>query len=585
MWLMFLIRKKISFLILVLLIFSQWAYSQIYDATREHPSRAYLQACNQEEISDLHTFSQSASCAPEQNIGRFPKVTVYEDGCAASACAKCDTYDIYVGDGKCFKPPFHVVVAVDNPEPEFCAANPIDVISGKKIQKEVDIHPNRIGQVEFYRVYSNSEGAVGHWYNPYQKSLRSVTPNSSSYIKAKSTGYSNRKDACEQGFNEIKSQLNESWTQGTVYASYAGGYGCDIIRTDVGVIRRLQLVADGKEYSDKAFAHAVQLVRENGGILEFRINVVNGKYQYVPFHGEIGSLTHVNHNSLVAWRYFSKTGEIEEYDKSGRLHSITSPNNLKQELFYDQFSGLLARVKDSTSRELMFAYAGNKISSVTIGGNITTNYSYNSLGLIQQVTRPDNTTRIYHYEDVRFPSYLTGITDERGVRYATWSYNAQGLAVFSEHAGGADKTQLSFNADGSTLVTNVLNGKINYNIQKDIGGNKQVVSATVLPTGNIEGATTRFTYSYGKLYCSIDAKGIGTCQSHDLLDRKIADTSYLDKNFQKHYSKGYVWHPEKNLVIYFKEGLYREPGRITDFIYDNNDRLIRKNIRTTTDLF
>lgn len=572
------------FLILAFLIFSQWAYGQIYDATREYPSITYLQACTQEEISELYTFLQSASCAPEQNIGRFPKVTVYADGCAASACAKCGTFDIYVGDGKCFRPPFHAVVTISNPEPRFCAANPIDVVTGKKIQKEIDIHPNRQGQVEFYRVYSNSQDSIGgRWYNPYQKQLRSITPSSSAYLKAKSTGYTTRKDACEQGFNQIKSQLNESWIQVATHALYSSDGSCDIVRqqgVSGDVVGRLQIVADGKEYADKSFAHAVQLVRENGSILEFNIIVVNGKHQYASFYGDSGTLTYVNHNAQVAWRYVSKAGEVEEYDKNGRLHSIISRNGLRQELFYDQFSGLLTRVKDSTSRELLFAYNGNQIRSVTIGGNITTSYSYNSLGLIQQVTRPDNTVRIYHYEDARFPTYLTGITDERGIRYATWSYSSQGLAIFSAHAGGADKTQLSFNSDGSTTITNALNGSINYNIQKDISGVKQVVSTTVLPTGNIEGATTKYNYYYGRPGCVIDPKGIASkCLSWGRFYEVVQDRTYLDKNFQTYYLKSYKWHTEKtHLITHIMEGNFEEAGRITRFDYDDRGYLLRKNI-------
>ena len=68
----------------------------------------------------------------------------------------------------------------------------------------------------------------------------------------------------------------------------------------------------------------------------------------------------------------------------------------------------------------------------------------------------DNPVRYYLYEDPNFPHALTGIVDENNVRFATWAYDAQGRAILSEHAGGADRVELSYNADGSTTVTDAL---------------------------------------------------------------------------------------------------------------------------------
>ena len=44
----------------------------------------------------------------------------------------------------------------------------------------------------------------------------------------------------------------------------------------------------------------------------------------------------------------------------------------------------------------------------------------------------------YHHEDGRWPQAVTGITDEAGVRYGTYAYDAQGRVTRSELAGGAD---------------------------------------------------------------------------------------------------------------------------------------------------
>lgn len=65
----------------------------------------------------------------------------------------------------------------------------------------------------------------------------------------------------------------------------------------------------------------------------------------------------------------------------------------------------------------------------------------------------DNPKRLYHYEDSRFAHALTGIMDEAGHRFATYAYDEKGRAILSEHAGGAERVQLGYNADGTTTVT------------------------------------------------------------------------------------------------------------------------------------
>ncbi len=45
---------------------------------------------------------------------------------------------------------------------------------------------------------------------------------------------------------------------------------------------------------------------------------------------------------------------------------------------------------------------------------------------------------------------LTGITDENGNSYASWTYDGFGRCTMSEHAGGADEVQVSYNDSTGT---------------------------------------------------------------------------------------------------------------------------------------
>lgn len=103
-----------------------------------------------------------------------------------------------------------------NPTPQHCSGNPVDTSNGIKIQKEVDIYSREINQVSFERTYNNgnkSEGAS--WFNPYQKTLRIITPEKIIIGGKKSSPYTSKSQACTSGWSEIKSNITESWAQGT----------------------------------------------------------------------------------------------------------------------------------------------------------------------------------------------------------------------------------------------------------------------------------------------------------------------------------------------------------------------------------
>jgi YD repeat-containing protein len=51
----------------------------------------------------------------------------------------------------------------------------------------------------------------------------------------------------------------------------------------------------------------------------------------------------------------------------------------------------------------------------------------------------DGSTRRWHHEYARWPQAVTGITDEAGVRYGSYAYDAQGRVTRSELASGAER--------------------------------------------------------------------------------------------------------------------------------------------------
>lgn len=465
---------------------------------------------------------------------------------------------------------FHVVNLQDNPPPNECAGNPVEISKGKKYQSEIDIYAEGHGQVFLTRFISTAgSGSTSLWRHNYDKRIAIVDPvhSASSFVKQKSKPYDGELTACETGWKDISSQISESWAIGAVAIFKEGS--CQIVKDNV-VVKSLPLVASNEVYGSIR-PSAVQLQREDGSTINFQSY---GEAGFSTIAGDSGKLERIGSGNYT-WRYSASNGDVEEYSSDGRLLSITASNGVKQTLSYDFTTNLLISVEDTLGGKLRFNYAANVLISVTTHDNKTTAYTYNTNGLISKVTRPNGTTRSYHYEDIRFPSFITGITDELGKRYATWTYDEQGQAISSEHAGGAERTLLSFNADGSTTVVNALNKKTIYRFA-DIAGARRVVKVEGQPTANCAGANQEYTYTpEGWLASKTDWKGTKTVYQYNALGQEISRTEAFGTTEARTITT--EWHP----TLYLKTRV-TEPDKEITFSYDTKGLLVNKSIRSLT---
>lgn len=460
-----------------------------------------------------------------------------------------------------YKLNYHLVLLSDSPPPSACAGNPVELSAGKKYQSETDHWPQEIGGISFERFYSNADPSKVFWKHTFNRDLVVIDPLASVSIRQKSSSFNLPSDACLYGWNNIRSAISDAWAMGSI-AEYSNG-SCHIKRNGV-IVKSLPIVPP-----NYISLGTIQLRRPNGSTIEFQYN---GNSGFASLAGDYGTLQHIA-TGIVKWRYQSNTGDIEDYSSTGKLLSITSPNTRKQTLTYDSNSGLLSQVQDATDRKLTFTYANNLLNSITTDDNKTTSYTYNALGLITDVKRPDNTHRLYHYEDSRFPTYLTGITDERGARYATWTYDTKGRAISSEHVGGAEKALLAFNADGSTTVTNALNKQTVYRFD-DIAGARRVTSVEGQPTANCAGANQSYTYTpEGWVASKTDWNGNKTTYTYNTKGQEISRT----EAFGSAVAKTIVteWHATLNLKT-----KVTEPDRETTYSYNATGLLLNQNTRS-----
>lgn len=254
------------------------------------------------------------------------------------------------------------------------------------------------------------------------------------------------------------------------------------------------------------------------------------------------------------------------------MTSITYRNGVEVQLSYDGLSRL-ERVETNFTDIILLAYdQNNRISFLTNAGQVT-GYAYDTNGNLAQVTYPDDTSKQYHYEDTRFPHALTGITDENGNRYATWSYDEQGRAISSEHANGVDRTTLVYNADGTTTVTNSLGKQTTYHFTT-IHGVKKVTQVEGHPTASCEGANKAYSYdTNGFLAFKTDWKGTVTSYTRDSRGLELSRTE-ADGTPEARTTTT-EWHTDYRLPLKITE-----PDKITEYTYDANGRLLTKQERS-----
>jgi YD repeat-containing protein len=228
-------------------------------------------------------------------------------------------------------------------------------------------------------------------------------------------------NALEFGYGEVGARLGRRWSQ---------TYGRRLHIPPVNPVRW------------------VLAIREDAKVLTY-----DGAYAFV----DDPTVSETLQPAGSGWKLTNRQDETELYDSAGRLTSITNRAGLTQTLAYDP-TGRLTTVTDPFGRSLAFTYDGtNRIQSMATPAG-THQYAYGSWSdALISVTYPDTRTRTYLYRGPEcfepVQGLLEGIVDENGERFATFTYLCGGLAVSTEHAGGAGKVTFEYPTNGRVTVT------------------------------------------------------------------------------------------------------------------------------------
>ena len=286
--------------------------------------------------------------------------------------------------------------------------------------------------------------------------------------------------------------------------------------------------------------------------------------------------------NLSAWVLRDDNNMQYRFNASGKLIRIVNPSGLSHWLSYND-KGYLATVTDDLKNSLTFSYLdttdGMFIDTITSSSGAKVQYLYDKVGNLTQVSKTSadgkSTTRQYHYENSKFPYALTGITDERNVRYASWEYDDQGRATLSTHAGGAEKTtfayKLTANASGAvavdtTTVTNALNKSDVYHYAQVAGARRLVSVEGQASTSCLAGNQQYSYYDNGLLKSKTDWNGNTTEYVYN--DRGLVTKQTEAKDKPEQRVTDTVWHATLPLPVKITQG-----SRVESFTYDAQGRL------------
>ena len=235
-------------------------------------------------------------------------------------------------------------------------------------------------------------------------------------------------------------------------------------------------------------------------------------------------------------------GATENYSLTGQLESITTTNGLSTQYHYAS-NNKVASVVGPWGHTITLTYNNDDlITTATDSLGNTWAYTYDANQNLISVTYPDadpqdqsnNPVKTYHYENTSFPHHLTGITDERGDRYATYTYDSSGLAIGTEHAittNGAPQEAFTLNYDSATqtTVTDAAGSVQVLSFTEQLGRKKLTQSLHVA-----DGLSINKSYdAHNNLISRIDEEGKVTNYTYNATNQKVSMTEAAGTPEQK----------------------------------------------------
>lgn len=283
-----------------------------------------------------------------------------------------------------------------------CVANPISILTGDKTEFETDFKGNNAFPLDFNRYYHSDEDSISKKVN----GIEAISAHWDHEYSSKLSG-------------DTRTWFEYEWEAGEEVKTYKPSL--------------IQMY----DADEENLLMMIKVHRPNGAEYIYT-NIFNPYFSCLETQdwqsrqpGDVGRLTVQDPcSSNSGFEYITVDNKTETYDNSGKLLSIKSPAGVEHTVAYT--GNNISTITHNAGEVLTFLFSGNQLSSIMDSNNRTWGYRYNA-GNLQYVDNPDGTTREYHYEDGRYPNALTGITDERSIRYSHYSYDTKRRAATSYH--------------------------------------------------------------------------------------------------------------------------------------------------------
>ena len=265
----------------------------------------------------------------------------------------------------------------------------------------------------------------------------------------------------------------------------SGGYGAPVIERTYRTMRQTGAAQSAGAAWSFSFDREFTVATASGGRpSKIKGSTGNGAYfefswkssgSYVSTFNPREKLQSVN-GKFDDWILTTARGDLERFKKIGgvfRLVSTHTKTGEAQFFTYDQ-GGKLESISGANGRSVNVVWEGGTVKEIRHpDGAVANKYEASAAtgGLkvpgterLIAVTQYDGQdrelgTKRYHYEDPYNRYLLTGITDQKGVRFAHYRYNGSGQAVLSEHAGGAQRYSFEYPDASRRVVTDPLGTK------------------------------------------------------------------------------------------------------------------------------
>ena len=193
---------------------------------------------------------------------------------------------------------------------------------------------------------------------------------------------------------------------------------------------------------------------------------------------------------------------------------------------------LLTQVKSSDGSRVLYGYVSRFVINNPEQAAKTVNDGYWALKSVvysddTPTSTSDNPRQTLTYLDDRGnPFLLSSISDERGVRFAEWTYDSKGRATSSQHAGGTDRWEFSYDdVANKVTVTNPLGRQTVFAYRRVHGAIRQLISVNGIASTNCAQSDTLYSYdANGFRNMATDAEGRVTAWTRDSRGRPLSET-------------------------------------------------------------